>query len=217
MDSPQQRQQIINSLKTVVSILKDCNSEYRIIGSVLIVAYKKQVFRKIADIDILLDKQSRDCVFNQLWSEGFTLKKRRWANFSWTEAEKENYTGLTFFLVGEFTPDYFSYKFSKLFELRINSDYLKPAKYSFAGVEFIGIPLSSHIAGIKQAFLNPKRSLDKQILAKEMKNNNQNTYNNIVVYIAGVKIPYLYDLFSFFYNIYGGLRISFGQKWEAWE
>lgn len=217
MDTNIQKQQIVNSLKEISQIFNECKSEYRIIGSILIVAYKQEVFRKIADVDILLDQGGKECVFNKLQSMGFNLKRRRWFNFVWVEAEKENYLGLTFFLVGEFTLDYFSYRFSKLFELRIKNSYLKPTKYRFGGVGFIGIPISSHISGIKQAFLNPKRSLDKQILSEEIKNSNQNTYNNIMVYLAGVKIPYLYDLFSFFYNIYGGLRVRFGQKWEAWE
>ena|SRR3990167_4508936 len=213
----EQRQEIIQSLKAITDVFRECKAEYRIIGSTLLVAYKNELFRRIHDIDIILDAKSKTSVFDILKKKGFIFKKRRWAGFTWFEAEKPGYLGLTFFLVGEFAKEYFTWKFSKRGELRINATYLEPTEYVFDGVRFVGIPIASAIAGIRQAFLNPKRSLDKRILDKEMKRSKVRIYNNINVYVKGVKIPYLYDLFSFFYNIYGGLRVTFGQRWEAWE
>lgn len=205
-----QKQEIINSLKALTEACKECKAEYRIIGSTVLVAYKNNIFRRIHDIDIILDGESSNCVFDFLKQRGFSFRKRRWAGFAWFEAEKPGYLGLTFFLVGEFTKEYFTWKFSKTGELRINEDYLKPTEYTFEGVRFIGIPITSAIAGIKQAFLNPKRSLDKKMLGEEIRNSKVRIYDNINVYVRSMKIPYLYDIFSFFYNIYGGLRVGFG-------
>lgn len=40
---------------------------------------------------------------------------------------------------------------------------------------------------------------------------------SFTVRIWGIKLPYLYLIFSFLYNLYGGLRVRFGKKYEIWE
>ncbi len=217
MESDKQKLQITNSLKILTKLLKECESDYRIVGSLVIVAYKGKIFRRIGDVDIVLDSKSEKTVHDKLKKEGFVFVKKRWTSFVWWEASKKDHLGLTFFLVGDFTPNYFSYRFSRWGELRVNNDYLKPTPYSFDGISFIGIPISSAIAGIHQAFLNPKRTLDKHILAKEIKETEVKVFDNINVYLAGIKIPFLYDCFSFLYNVYGGLRVMFGKKYEMWD
>jgi hypothetical protein len=209
-----QRSEITNSLKVITEIFKDCSANYRVVGSVLLVAYTNKIFRRIGDIDILIDKKNKDCIFKKLEENGFTLKKRFWIFFSWIEAHKNQHLGLTFLLVGKFLENYFSWRFMKFFELRMRSDYLKPTEYFFEGSKIIGIPISSVVAGIKQSFLNPKRKLDKKVLGN--KNIESSPYNQISVYIFGMKGPFLYDVFSFIYNIYGGLRVIFGKKYEMW-
>ena len=133
------------------------------------------------------------------------------------EAKKNGCLGLTFLLIGEFKKDYFTWRFMKFFELRIRADYLQPTEYGLGNIKFIGIPISSAMAGIKQSFLNPKRKLDKRVLGNEVIKTKVKTYNNISVYIFCLKLPYLYDIFSFFYNIYGGFRVMFGKKYEIWD
>lgn len=217
MNQKIQTQQIIKSLQITTGIFKNCNATYRILGSTLIVAHTKKVFRRIGDVDILLDKENKDCVFENLKSNSFIFKKKRKFGLSWLEAKKENYLGLTFLFVGSFMKNYFSYRFFKICELRIRAEYLKPTEYIFNEVKFIGIPISSVTAGIKQSFFNPKRKLDKKVLDDTIKSNKAKTYNNFNIYIAGVKIPYLFDIFAFLYNIYGGIRVLCGRKYEVWD
>ncbi len=213
-----QRQQIANSLKTMTEVFESCHANYRVLGSVLLVAYTQRVFRHINDVDVLLDIKARDCVFVKLKKNGFQLERKTKTGFSWFEAKKDQCLGITFLLIGEFNKAYFSYRFLKFFELRILNDYLYPTEYDFAGSQFIGIPVSSAIAGIKQSFLNPKRKLDTQVLVgNEVRKTKVKTYNNISIHIAGLKLFYLYDLFSFLYNIYGGIRVLFGLKYEIWN
>lgn len=216
MNQEYQREQISNSLQVVTEIFRSCNANYRVLGSVLLVAYTNRVFRHINDIDFLLNIDAKDCVFEKLKNNGFELEKKTKAGFSWFEAKRNGYLDLTFLLVGKFEKDYFNWYFMKFFELRIKADYLCPTEYNFENAKFIGIPISSAIAGIKQSFLNPKRKLDKQILGEEMNKTKIKTYNNICVYIGEIKIPYLYDIFSFLYNVYGGIRVMFGRKYEIW-
>ncbi|MSU54676.1 MAG: hypothetical protein EXS48_02505 [Candidatus Staskawiczbacteria bacterium] len=217
MNPESQRKEIGNSLRATIEVFESCDADYRIIGSTLIVAHTNKVFRRINDVDIILDIQSKNYVFEKLKNNGFLFENKKAAGFSWIEAKKDGHLGLTFFLVGEFNKDYFIYHFNKFLALRVKSDYLKPTEYIFDGIKFVGIPISSAIAGIRQSFLNPKRKLDKEVLKIEIQKTKVKTYNNIYVYIFGIKIPYLYDLFSFFYNIYGGLRVIFGRKYEFWD
>lgn len=217
MHSESQERQIGKSLKEIIEIFDSCNADYRVLGSILLVAHTNKVFRHINDVDVLLDIRIRDCVFEKLKNYGFELERKTKSGFSWFEAKKSDYLGLTFLLIGEFEKNYFSWRFMKFFELRIKADYLRPTEYNFENEKFTGIPLASAIAGIRQSFLNPKRKLDKQILGEEMDKTKVKTYNNISVYIFGLKFPYLYDLFSFFYNIYGGIRVMLGRKYEIWD
>ncbi|MBI1866524.1 MAG: hypothetical protein HYS02_02030 [Candidatus Staskawiczbacteria bacterium] len=217
MNPESQREQIGNSLKAITGIFAGCNVNYRVLGSTLLVAHTNKVFRRINDVDVLLDIKAQDCVFEKLKNYGFELEKKTKAGFSWFEAKKNNHLGLTFLLIGEFSKNYFSWRFMKFFELRIKADYLYPTEYNFENTKFIGIPIISAMAGIRQSFLNPKRKLDKAVLGEEMTRTKVKTYNNISIYIFGLKLPYLYDLFSFFYNIYGGIRVVFGQKYEIWD
>ena len=210
-----QEQEIVNSLSTTLRLLNKCGANYRILGSMLVIAYSDKIFRPIADIDILLDEKSRDIFFKELKNNGFTIKKRSLFKLIWFEAEKPNHLGLTFLMIGNFSNKYFSYKVEKNIELRINNVYLTPTNYTFRGVEFIGIPLTSVVAGIKQSSFNPKRRFDREALKDEMKKDAK-VYGNINVYLFGIKIPYLYETFSFVYNIYGALRAIFGFKYESW-
>jgi hypothetical protein len=217
MSVEDQRAQIKKSLQVMTEVFGSCGAEYYVLGSVLIVAYKNKVFRRIGDVDIVLDAKSKDCVFRKLEECGFVFRKHSKAGFTWVEAGKEGHLGLTFLLVGNFDSEFFSWRFMKICELRITHDYLEPTEYEFEGVKFVGIPISSVVAGIKQSLLNPKRRLDKQLLQKELMENKAKTRGNISVYIGNLKIPFLFDVFSFFYNIYGGIRVMFGRKYEVWE
>ena len=213
-----QKPQIVRSLKLALQIFKDCDANYRIVGSMLVTSYIHRIFRRVGDLDVLLDKKSYSCILSKLEESGYILKKKHWSFFQWIEAEKKDCLGFTFLLVGEFNDTCFRYEIIPRCELRIRIEYLHPTSYSFEGIDFLGIPLSSVQAGIRQAFLNPKRKLDKQVLQVHTKNDTSNQiYNNIQVFLWGIKIPYLYDVFSFFYNIYGGFRVVLDKKYESWE
>ena len=216
MTQTDEKERLGRALKITIKALEECKAEYRVLGSILIAAHVNRVFRRIGDLDLLIAKKDKDCVFSRLEREGFHFEKKRWGFFSWIEAHKEEHLGLSVLLIGDFHPSYFSYRFLKIVELRIKSEYLKPTTYQFCGVSFIGVPVSSILAGIKQAFLNPKRKIDNSVMAESRNKVKFRIYDNINVYVAGVKIPFLYDAFSFLYNIYGGIRVMLGKKYEVW-
>jgi hypothetical protein len=210
-----QKNTVITSLRLITKLLKYCDSEYRILGSILVVAHSGKIFRRIGDVDILIDKKSQNKLFKNLTKNGYKIIRRRWLFFSWFEASKPNCIGLTFLLIGDFQKDYFTYQIMKFISLRINNNYLKSTIYQFGGINFIGIPIKSVVAGIKQSFLNPKRKYDREALGGEMQKEVK-VYGNINVYFGNTKVPYLYDIFSFLYNIYGAIRTFIGYKFESW-
>lgn len=212
-----QTKQISSSLKLVTDICNDCEAEYRILGSVILVAYTGTIFRTIHDIDVLLDATARNCVFEKLEMKGFRITERKSFGFRYFEAKKQDFLTITFLLIGKFYPDYFTWPFSKILELRISNAYIKPTRYHVGRIEFTGIPISSAIAGIRMSFLNPKRAADREALGAAFQESHIKLYDNIAVYACGIKLPYVYDVFSFLYNLYGGLRVKIGRKYEVWE
>lgn len=211
-----QRPILRNSLKLATQIFKECQSKYRVVGSVLIVSITNKIFRKIGDIDLLLDLESFDCVLQKLKRYGFTLLRRRLFIFPWIEAKKVGHLGFTFLLVGKFNAKGFFYRIGKWIEIRVQANYITPTEYQFEGIKFSGIPIPSVAAGIQQSFLNPKRSLDKQMI-KPYLTATPFPYGRINIYMFGIRIPYLYDMYSFLYNLYGGARVLVGKKYESWE
>ena len=139
MAQNEEKERLGRSLKMTIQALEECRAEYRILGSILIAAHVNRVFRRIGDLDLLLAKKDKECFFNKLEREGFYFEKKRWGFFSWIEAHKKDHLGLSVLLIGNFHPSYFSYRFLKILELRIKSEYLKPTKYQFYGVSFIGV------------------------------------------------------------------------------
>lgn len=216
MDFEYQRPLIRESLKVALRAFRECGSQYRIVGSVLIVALTNKIFRKIGDIDLLFDKNHFDCVVEQLKKLGFTIIHKQLFVFPWVEAKNKEGLTLTFLLVGHFTPDGFIYRIGRWAEIRVRLEYIAPTNYSFEGVEFIGLPVNSIASGIQQAFLNPKRQLDKRMLKPYLKTH-EFPYGQINIHLFGMRIPYLYDMYSFLYNLIGGARVLFGKKYEAWE
>jgi len=212
-----QKSQLYKSLKIFTNILKSCGSEYRVIGSSLLAVYFKNYFRKIHDIDILIDSISYENVLKGLQKNGFILNKYSWCGFSWMEATKKNYIPIEFFLVGEFRNGYFKYRATNFLELKIENDYIKPVIYKFQKIKLIGVSLSTCLAGIRESSFNPKRILDEKLLLNELKNKKINRYNNICIYFFGIKIPYLYDFLCFLHNAYGGIRVIMGRNWESWD
>jgi len=206
-------------LQTLDKVFNNRQVNYRVLGSVLVAAINGKPHRTLGDIDILLDQSNLHRVVGELQKEGYKVINMKKLCFSWLEAHKENCIGFTFLLVGKFCEDYFSYKYGWV-ELRISGSYLTPTKYSLLGYSFVGIPLCSVYEGLKISDLNPKRTLDNEVVKRVLGNkiSGGNTLEqSFQVYLLGVAIPHLYPLFSRLYNIYGGLRVKFGKRYEIWD
>lgn len=193
---------------------------YRVLGSLLVAALNGKPHRKLNDIDILLDVNHADKVFQTLKEEGYKIELKRKFGFAWIEAHHPQNLGFTFLLVGKFEDKYFSYKLSKSLQLRISNEYLKPTQYSLFGINFTGIPQRSIYEGLKISSLNPKRTQDKKVVERNFgafPPDGERFNKAFKIYLFGKEIPGAYAFFSQFYNLYGGLRVRFGKKYEVWE
>lgn len=224
MENTNIRDEHIKTIQRGLSVLNKVfnrnNVGYRVLGSVLVASLNEKPHRTLGDIDILVDESDYEKVISNLRAEGYTIETKHKSGFKWIEAHHNGSLGFTFLLIGKFSEDYFSCRLTKNIELRISTKYLKPTKYSLLGISFIGLPLRSIYEGLKISGLNPKRTLDRKVVANYLKGNTpsgETLDHAFKVYLFGVEIPHAYALFSQLYNIYGGLRVLFGKKYEVWN
>lgn len=208
--------EIRNSLKIMPEIFRGFE-DYRVIGSVLVAAINGKPHRELHDIDLLIDERVYKKVVDRFEKDGFKKIAKRAMGFSWDEFEKQDYLTFGILLRGDFMDEYFKYKINKFLTLFIDNRYLKPTNYKLYGMNIRGIPLQSIYEGIKAANLNRKRTVDKEIVIKEMGNSlpdGLSLNQAFHVKFAGIEIPYLYTMFSQAYNLIGGVRLAFGKPYD---
>ena len=211
---------IKNGLIALDRVFNKKGVNYRVLGSVLVAAINGTPHRTLGDIDILLDESNWQQISGVLKKEGYQLVNKSSFGFNWFEAHKPNSLGFTFLLIGKFQDDYFEYVLNHILKLRIASSYLTPTKYTLFGYSFTGIPRRSVYEGLKISSLNPKRKLDRELVTKAFGGKIptgvklERAFN---IYSFGLEIPYAYSFFSYLYNLYGGLRVIFGKKYEIWN
>lgn len=210
---------VTNGLMVLDEVFNKQSINYRVLGSVLVAALNGKPHRTLGDIDVLVDKRDYEKTTSGLQAVGYKLVSKQKYGFKWTEAYKSSSLGFTFLLVGKFLDDYFSYKLTKNIELKISADYLKPTNSSLLGITFIGIPSRSIYESLKISSLNPKRSLDRNVVMNSFEQIPQGSTldESFKIFIRGVEIPYAYVLFSQLYNFYGGVRVLLGKKYEVWD
>lgn len=207
-------------LTTLDKIFNKNNIEHRVLGSVLVAAINGKPHRTLGDIDVLIDEGDLDFVLSSLKSQGYTVERKKKYGFHWIEAHHPRNLGFTFLLIGKFRDNYFHCKLTDIIELNISSRYLEPMDYSLFGIHFIGIPTRSIYEGLKISSFNPKRSLDRKVVEKYFGGNipdGENIDEAFTVFFRGVQLPHAYKLFSQLYNIYGGIRVFVGKKYEIWD
>lgn len=211
---------IRRGLKSLDEVFNKDRINYRVLGSTLVASLNGKPHRTLGDIDILVNKEDFDDIVTKLKSLGYVLEKNAKWGVHWFEAVKPDSLGFTFLLIGKFHDDYFSCFFTKNIELRVSAEYLKPTKYSLFGNSFTGIPQRSIYEGLKISNLNPKRALDRKIVLDHFKGKipaGKTLEESFEVYLFGKQIPFAYPFFSHIYNIFGGIRVLLGHKYEVWD
>lgn len=211
--------EIKKGLLVLDKVFNKQKTSYRVLGSLLVAALNREPHRTLGDIDVLLDKSDMDKVIIAFKQEGYKIIIKKIVGIQWIEAHKPGSLGFTFLMVGTFGQKHFSYKLKNI-ELRIINDYLYPTTYSLLGTNFVGIPIRSIYEGLKISNFNPKRKLDSEVIKKDLHGHipdGKSLQESFKVYLFGIEIPYAYSFFSYIYNLYGGLRVIFGKKYEIWN
>lgn len=192
--------------------------KYRIVGSLLIAAIHGKPHRPLGDIDVIISEEDLPTVLDVLRAEGFRLTERHAWGFRWLESAKDDHLHFTFLLVGTFEKNCFSYKLSKHIVLHIDNAFLAETTYALNGISFTGIPVVSICEGLRASSLNPKRKRDRQVMQSQCARhqNGMRLDKAFTVYWHGMKLPKAYVFFSWLYNLYGGLRVLLGKRYETW-
>lgn len=212
--SESEREKVADSLKMAINILDQCQANYRIAGSVLLAAWANRIYRKIADIDIIIDEEFLERVLHLLKEERFQITIKSLLEWQVIRATKDGYLPLDFSLIGRPQKDYYSRMFLKVFELRVPMELIKPIQYNFGKLHFTGTPLSFVIEGMKRTRFKPKRKKDFQVIDRVAKESEKDSTEKIGIYLFGVKIPFLFELYELLYDLVGGLKVFFGKRYE---
>jgi len=210
--------EIENSIKTMQTVFAGLE-DYRVVGSILVASMNGKPHRELHDVDLLIDKRIYQQILDRFEEADFKRVKKHAPGFKWDEFHKPKHLTFGTLLIGTFEKDYFLYKANRGLTLTIKTEYLKPTNYTLFGLKIRGIPPRSAYEGIKAASLNSKRKKDKQIVAKYMgvKITDGLSINQAFnVKLFGIRVPYLYALFSQVYNLIGGIRLRFGKSYDPW-
>ncbi len=216
-------QVIKESLSVIGDVLNKSGAEYRIVGSLLVAALNGKPHRTVGDVDVVLEESAFDTVLLKLKEHGFVREEKSWGCgfFRWIEMNHERLVGFTFLLVGKFEDDYFECALTKHITIRISNKFLQKTEYTLFGFSFAGVPTTSICDGLRISNLNPKRELDRAVMRRILNRDallyGESIDKSFKVYLFGIHLPFAYSLFSQLYNLYGGLRVMFGRRYEVWD
>lgn len=210
--------EIKNSLK-VMQIVFAGLENFRVIGSLLVASLNGRPHRELHDIDLLIDKRDYPDIINRFEKLGFKRIRKQAPGFRWDEFTKPKHLTFGTLLIGTFEENHFVYHANNHLTLRIKNSYLKPTEYKLFSLTIRGIPLRSVYEGIKVANLNSKRKIDKEIVTQSINgkiSEGLSINHAFRVEVFGIRIPYLYTVFSRTYNVIGGIRLKLGKSYDPW-
>ena len=206
------------TLKDVVNILTSHKIEYRFLGSVVVAAINGTLYRKIGDLDLLIDTNGKDILYDSLTKLGY---KQAEGMFSFARKymaletlEHQTLLGVGYFF-GNWQADGSFVMGDARASVAIESHALKKTVYTLAGVEFHGIPPKSIATGIYASKKNPKRQ--KELILLREKNITPFPNKYIHVRIGNVRVDWLYHRAMSILTIIGIVRIRLGFAFDPWR
>lgn len=217
----EETEKVKRTIRLLSKILTDLKIEYRIFGSVIMAAILSRPQRKIADIDLMVDKRDKDKLFQRLRKEGYLFEERRFRfagiNFIWAEAAKKDLLGLTIFL-GKFDKEKnFIVKISKKLSAVAHSKAIKPTLYNFDSSRFVGIPTATAYYGALASRGNPKRKYDLAVFEMKKIKKPPKNYSVIDFYYKDKKLTCLYPLSCLLQDILGRISVFLGGNYDFWR
>ena len=174
--------------------------------------------RDLGDLDIIIDSQSRDILYNELKTLGY---KQAGGMFSFARKylSLDQITHPTLldvgFFCGNWEPDGSFLIGNNRVGLSIEAYAIKETKYILYGVEFVGIPSKTAATGIHASKTNPKRKKEIIILKEKGIEPFVNTYMHI--YLFGFSMDWIYHFWVNILNIFGAIRVKMGLAFDPWR
>ncbi len=208
------RREILKTLKLTTEILLRCGSDYRILGSTVTAAFMGNMYREVADIDVVLDSDSLNCVLENLRDNEFDVKTINAFGVNLYSCTKKSFSEISIMASGIFDNKFFTVPLGYGFSVKIESKHIQSTKYKLFDTEFIGTPIELIVAGVKRTHFKPSRKKDQEALSKRIDCGKIKDKDLMNFYFYKLKLPFVYDLFLTLRNFYGLFRLAIGKPYE---
>ena len=212
-------EQVKETLKQLTIILETEKVEYRLLGSVVTAAINGSLYRRVGDIDLILDEKKKDKVFAQLTKLGygrvesimfvFARKYLALETLDHPELQSIGYFWGRWKKDGSFVME------NRAIKVRIEHRGIEPSKYSLLGIDFVGIPPGAIATGIMTSRQNVKRK--KEIKLMQEKNIEPLVNNYIHIHIFGIPFDLAYHGTMALLNLLGVIRQKLGLPFDPWR
>jgi hypothetical protein len=208
---------IEKTLREVLSVFEECSTQYRVLGSMLVVAYTGKVHRPIGDIDVFTEKSKLNCLLVAFEKRGFRIKVNKELGVNAVVSIfREDSLKINLAVLGEFTPEGFvqPVAFTKT---TYSNSFVEATSYVLGETEFIGIPLEVQYYTMRKSKDKPGRALDFAVLEHAVPHEFRNINYPAKFELFGVPIPGAFSFFSTFKNFWGSVRLLVGKSYEFFD
>lgn len=216
--APYNEKQVMDTLIVLTKILNDNEIEYRLLGSIVTCALRNEVYRKINDLDLLVDKNKQEVLEKELLKIGFkkTVKNHLRVSEQLNLNIYQHPTLLeTSFYGLEFCENGSATLTMPAIKATVDKEAILPTKYTLQNIEFIGIPAGVVLKTIMYSKSNPKRQKEFEIMNKlKIQPHQGNIYK---VELFGMDISGFPRLVNYILEIIGVFRNRIGKSYDIWK
>ena len=212
------KNELISVLSEVVGFLVKRDANYRLLGSVVMAAINGGLYRRVGDVDLILDTNLAEDLMKKLKSEGFYepggifALGRKYIRHITLAHDKKVELGIFY---GEWNDNGNFEMTSKCIKLVIESRALIRKRYALYGIKFDGLEERVIATGVHNSKRNPKRHRELEILKVRGIEPEINDY--IHLYLFGLKTDWLYHLVMSALNVLGVVRVRLGMTYDPWR
>ena len=218
MDEQYNSKIVTETLKKTLEILASCNTEYRLLGSVVTASILGKQHRNLGDLDFIADRNQKSLILNKLYDLGYRQKQGMFSfareYLSMDTLEHDQLLEIGFFW-GRFLADGSFLMGNKKNGGLIDPSAVEKQKYELHNITFYGLPERIIARGILMSSSNPKRKKELALIKEKNIQPQKNGY--IHVFILGIQVDWVYYFSMSFLNILGNIRIRLGLAFDPWR